>query len=236
MRLPIRDVAGEAAWSYWSLWRELLSVMIIPFAGFLAVNIGASLLGTDSTVASWIYWACYVIVGAVAAVSCHRVLLLGPVSVPKFGVNHLGARERTFIAAALFVGFVAGLLKLSSDFALTSLLGLIDPENAPRYLTVKVVASLCAAYLFARLALMLPAIAIDRRVGLRETWQLSNGNGWRLTLLIVLLPWLVKVLAWFLATIMSGGIASIIVNTTLYSLFLPLEIALLSVSYRRLTE
>jgi hypothetical protein len=234
-QLSINEVAFEAVWRYWGLRRELLSVMIIPIAGFLAIDIGASLLDANSTPGRYLHWASYLVISALAAISCHRVMLLGPVSVPKFGVGHLGMRELKFIAAMLFLGFIFGLVRLFSDLLVTQISGSLRNAQYAGYL-LEIVVALPASYLFARLAFMLPSIAIETHVGMPGAWQLSNGNGWRLVLLIVFMPWLVRLLQWNIATAIADETVRTVATATLYALFLPLEVALLSVSYRNLVK
>jgi hypothetical protein len=234
-QLSIKEVASEAIWRYWGLRRELLSVMIIPAVGFLAIEISAAMLDTIGTAVRWTFWALYTMVSALAAISCHRVLLLGPVSVPKFGIGQLGMRELRFIAAMLFLYFIC-ILQLLSDQALRSLSGIGDSEGERRSLILLIVSWLPSCYVFARLAFMLPSIAVDAHVRMREAWQLSNGNGWRLVLLVVFMPWLVRALHWNIPSAIPDETIRAIANATLYALFLPLEIALLSVSYRHLIK
>jgi hypothetical protein len=234
-QLSIKEVASEAVWRYWGLRRELLSVMIIPLAGFLAIEISAAMLDTYGTVARWSFWALCTMVSALAAISCHRVLLLGPVSVPKFGIDQLGMRELRFIAAMLFFSFIF-MLALPADQALRSITGIGDSEGERRSLILLIISWLPSCYVFARLAFMLPSIAVDTRVRMREAWQLCNGNGWRLMLLVVFMPWLVRVLHWNIPSAIPDETVRAIANATLYAVFLPLEVALLSVSYRHLIE
>jgi hypothetical protein len=234
-QLSIKEVAFEAAWGYWGLRRELLSVMIIPLAAFLAIDIAATRLDLTGTVARWAYFGCYVVVSALAAISCHRVLLLGPVSVPKFGVGHLGIRELSFIAAMLFLGFLFGIVQLFSDLIITQVTGPLRTAEHVGY-AIGIIVALPSCYLFARLAFMLPSIAIESRAPLPEVWQLSSRNGWRLVLLLVFMPWLMKLLQWNIAQTIPDNTIATVANTTLYALFLPLEIALLSVSYRHLIK
>jgi hypothetical protein len=234
-QLSIKEVAFEAVWRYWGLRRELLSVMLIPIAGFLAIDIGASVLDLSGTPGRYLHWASYLVVSALAAISCHRVLLLGPVSVPKFGVGHLGIRELRFIAATLFLGFLFGLVRLFSETIIRQITG---PLHGARYLgyLVEIIVALPPSYLFARLAFMLPSIAIETHLGVPGAWQLSNRNGWRLVLLIIFMPWLVRLLQWNIGTVIPDQTMRTVATTTLYALFLPLEIALLSVSYRHLIK
>jgi hypothetical protein len=49
-------------------------------------------------------------------------------------------------------------------------------------------AFLPAAYLLARLVMLLPAIAIDRKQSIKWAWRLTRGHGWRLILILWGLP------------------------------------------------
>lgn len=235
-QLVIKEVAFEAAWRYWGLRRELLSVMIVPIAAFVAIDVGSLVLDMNGTIARYAHWACYIVASALAAISCHRVLLLGPVSVPRFGVGQLGMRELRFIAALLFLGLILSLLQPFIDLVLRSITGIGDSEGERRSLILTIISWLPGSYFFARLAFMLPSIAVDARVRLPEAWHLSSANGWRLMLLIVLIPWLMRLFEWAITAVITDHTVRTIAISMLYGLFLPLEIALLSVSYRHLIK
>jgi hypothetical protein len=48
--------------------------------------------------------------------------------------------------------------------------------------------TLPGAYLCARLSMLLPATAVDKRQDMGWAWALTKGNGWRLVALLWLLP------------------------------------------------
>lgn len=92
-----------------------------------------------------------------------------------------------------------------------------------------------ALYVFARLSPVLPAAAIDRTVDLKSAWLLTQKNGWRLVLVVGVLPWAISQL---LALLYRGDATALetIVLTTLGIALLAVEIAALSISYRELTK
>lgn len=117
------------------------------------------------------------------AISIHRLILLGPQSVPAFGVGPFGLREWRYLgwscaqilAAAGVVMLCAPLLALSQG------LGLL-------------VALLVAAWLISRMALLLPEIALGRPIDVGGGWRLGAGTGVRLAVLVVAVPMLGTVL------------------------------------------
>lgn len=92
-------------------------------------------------------------------------------------------------------------------------------------------ATVPSAYVFVRLAFLLPATAVDQKHNLRWAWELSKGNGWRLVILLWVLPLFIPLVLqnWepsnfvgFLAWEMAYGVITVF------------EVALLSVAFRNL--
>ena len=96
-------------------------------------------------------------------------------------------------------------------------------------------ASLPALYLVARLSLVFPATAIDRPASLRWAWRTSRGNGWRLVVVVTVLPWLVSHLVGLLYRDEATAAEVVLLTVTGTALF-ALEIAALSVAYRELVR
>ena len=92
-----------------------------------------------------------------------------------------------------------------------------------------------AIYFLARCSLVFPATAIDRSVGLKWSWRLSAGNGWRLVIIAGALPW---VLATFILAF-QRDIASFweLVALAFVSYLLGIfEIAGLSLAFKELSN
>ena len=93
-------------------------------------------------------------------------------------------------------------------------------------------------YLFGRWILVFPAIAIDEEPKLGWSWNQTKGNGWRMFVLVGLLPLTVGNL-WYLLSfiglsefpILSGFLTSFV----LFSLT-PVEVAVISIAFRELTN
>lgn len=122
------------------------------------------------------------------AINVHRLILLGPQTVPAFGAGPFALRElrylgwscAQFLAAAGVVLLCAPLLSLSQPLGLT-------------------VALLVSAWLIARMALLLPEIALGRPMDVAAIWRLGKGAGFGLTVIVLVVPLLVAVLMFPLA-------------------------------------
>ena len=90
-------------------------------------------------------------------------------------------------------------------------------------------------YLLSRFALMFPAIAIN--AGNRSpaiAWRLSQGNGWRLLILIGLLPALTDLMN--IALQEFSGLAVQALQVVVWAICGVLEVAILSLSYAWLRD
>ncbi|MDR4485882.1 MAG: hypothetical protein R3B95_22310, partial [Nitrospirales bacterium] len=115
---------------------------------------------------------------------------------------------------------------------------------------VFLVASIPFAYIVGRMSLLLPATAIDLHPSFSSAWDLSEGNGWRVAMLVGGVPlafiviqaliWVVP--SWLLAVTFHENRSEL--NVTSIGLtfgqsilrysFAMVEIAILSITFRRL--
>lgn len=91
-----------------------------------------------------------------------------------------------------------------------------------------------ALYLLARWSPMLPAIALGHDWAPRTAWRQTRGNGWRLVLVVFLIPWaLSAAVDWAYRNTEGAMIIGII--SIVRAVFLALGVIALSLSYRELT-
>jgi len=161
----------------------LARVAVIPYclayaagfsAGFVAAftGYGDQLADPFSSwnVAAWLIQA---IILSIFAVAWHRFVLLGP-SIPrtKLGID-VTRREIVFIAYAFIIGVI-----LWGPY----LIGLIRRPPSFDWLTIALL--LWPVYILpvvARLSLVFPAAAIERRISFSQAWTMTRGSAWRLT-------------------------------------------------------
>lgn len=91
--------------------------------------------------------------------------------------------------------------------------------------------SMPAAYICARLSLLLPPIALDRKFKLAWTWALTKGNGLKLATLLWVLPFVFSLLysGW-----QTGSPVMYLALNLVLSTLTAFEVALLSVAFKTL--
>ena len=134
------------------LWLPLVMLFFIEFAGYLS----------DIEWLRWVLWCVWFPVYVVFAVSTHRLYLLGPEEPHSRRTLVWGQRETRFLYLlfALTIGPVVGAIGF---LYLSPVLGLLVLLGYP-----------VASYISARLALVLPATAIDQPLSFRDSWDLSK--------------------------------------------------------------
>ncbi len=99
-----------------------------------------------------------------------------------------------------------------------------------------VLAFTVAAYLPARLALMLPALAVDHDPGFARTWRLTKGNGLRLLALLVVIPGVLHGLGVLALSEVEGVLSLIILDVILGSYLFLVDLGILAFAYRALSD
>ena len=221
------------------LWPPAVAIIVLLFAAFY-------LNDYLSAFTNWVLALAYSTLVVLLAVSCHRLVLLGP------GSREPGARLRWSMRETRFAAWVLGIwvvyvvcwmtvilvvLNIApSLFLRTSPGGSAEPfgMSLGRVGWPELLGTIPASYLYARLVLVLPATAIDRRPTVRWAWNCSRRNGWRLLVVVGVLP---IATSYLLYAVYREG-ASVVESAWWYVLFVILliaEIAVLSVSYQDLT-
>lgn len=184
------------------------------------------------------------------AITCHRLVLIGNTGVPEYGMLSWTRREWWFLAFAIILPLVYFLsvalyllakgLFMEFDIDIESF-QLLFTQGDGIYLLMFLVA-LPSVYIFSRLSLLLPATAVDRDVDVGWAWKSTKTNGWRLTVIIVLLPLLFVLLLLLLLGLLAllwGEVTNLaidIISSVLSFIPLAIGIVALSLSYKHLSE
>jgi hypothetical protein len=239
-RLPHTDLIAEALDLYRERFADLMRVIALP----ALANAVLTYFWYQIPERDWPFMV-YQSLGesflvTIAALSCHRVILQGPEFIPLFGASGTTARDWRFIGTAAVLLLVTNLLVWTFTLAIFIPAVLLEPEwmaSLDRGASFEIgrFVSLPAFYIVCRYSICLPAAAIDRPLHLRQAWAITRGYGMRLLLLIGALPWLLHFIQDSLAHVFEVDVDYVIATELLYWPLLPLEIALLSMCYRRLT-
>ncbi len=82
---------------------------------------------------------------------------------------------------------------------------------------------------------MFPAVAVSKQVSLKWAWNLSKGNGWRLAILVGVLPWLISH-ALDLLYRDNGTVIETMLLAFLGFPFIAVETSAISLAYRELIK
>lgn len=184
---------------------------------------------------SWVACVAWGVLFVWFAVTCHRLVLLDAASVASSFVPRWSWRETRFLfwLVGAWLIFMAVFL-----VAATVTMNLVPwGRRQPGIWTewVEPLARVPAYYVFARMSLVFPATALDRTVDLKWAWRLTKGHGWRLFIVVAILPWIISELV---ALLYRGDATAVetVVLTFLGTALFAVEIAALSLSYRELTK
>lgn len=225
-RLPLLDTWTTAALAVVARWRPLAAALLVPYLATLGLGRLASALNSASAVT--LLGLVALVPSTLIGVCVHRVILLGPGSLPnRFGL-FFTRREALYLAARLAFQLALGLVVWGVATLATGLLALP-------------VAFVLVSYPAARLAPILPAVAVGGSDDLGDAWGLTEGRGWRLALLLgvpIALGWGLRFGPAWLLRELGVEVPSLVFSILQVPLQIPLSIwflAVLATAWWRLT-
>ncbi len=238
--MPARfDVAkvlvGAFAVPWWNR-RAFARALALPVVALAALT--TAWYHAAKLMPTYLGWAACLLWGALFvwfAVTCHRLVLLDAATVASRIAPRWSWRETRFLfwLIGVWLAFMVVMLSVAT-VAMNLVPGVRGrPEIWSDW--IEPLSRVPAYYVAARLSLVFPAVALDRTVGLRWSWRLTKGQGWRMFIVVAMLPWL---LSETLALLWRGGAGAVetAVLTFAGTALFAVEIAALSLSYRELTR
>ncbi len=153
--------------------KSLLQALLIPV--ILSAAIDFVQIAENNTLYAFVLSIIQAVLNTLILVNIHRIVLLGPDSVPKWGMEWT-RRESLFLLHM----FMLILIGFSIFILTTMLISTFGIEGV----YVFIIAGLIVAYVVSRFFLVLPAIAVDQRLSLMESWRLTKQRQF-LTMLVV---------------------------------------------------
>ncbi|HEX7028696.1 MAG TPA: hypothetical protein VF268_15750 [Gammaproteobacteria bacterium] len=245
-KLPVIKTMIGALYYPWVLRKPLfkaLSILIVAGVVLSTVWWYQWGLGLIPEYIGWlvaiIFWTLYTLF----AVICHRMVLLGVSSVPEYGVGRVGERDFRFAVALAILMIISMLAPYSVSLIIFLLLGIIKNLPFVPEFNMKINFGINASswlfyigqiFVLSRFGLILPATAVDERPTLKWAWRTSRGNTLRLMVVLGFLPWLVYLPSEFLPE--DPGVTGYGLYVLTWWLLLPIEITVLSLSYKELVQ
>lgn len=185
----------------------------------------------------WIFalmiWSSYVIF----AVVCHRLVLLQADKSLKPYTLTVTRREMIFSLNLIIIAVVVFMLAWVMSIPLLSLSNFLSLSNGAIY--IPLLMGVLQTYFLGRFCLVLPSVAIDERISLKQSWVVTRGNSLRIFCIIGVVP-----LFWFALSSMSGdsaehaGVAYVIdiLFVFLQPVVIAFEVFLVSLTYKGIKE
>ncbi len=152
----------------------------------------------------------------VLAITTHRIILLGPQSVPVFGIYIPRKRELLF---ALYSIAVVSVIMPLVFFILIPTIGYY-------------IALIASLYIIGRLSLVFPAIATDQRWTLYDSWKATHGHQVLMIIVVTIFPFVIGFPEQLLSKI---PYISVLVSI-LSAVTMVFVVAALSVAFQVITE
>jgi hypothetical protein len=242
-KLPLRRVLAGAFVLPARHLDQVIQQAGIPLLAVIGLSLVTALNGGGGVV-TWALVALYLLAIAWLCLCTHRMVLLDSPDAP---MRPDGPALKRLGRFALVGGAVWGVF----HFVRLILIGIIMTAIGSRYVAAgeapssgenveglvfyaDLAASAVLFLLVGRLALLLPAIAVDRPFDLRSTWHATRGNSWRLAVVVGVLPWMLKLA---LGQLYRGsGATEWAIFQVVLAIMLVIEVVAISLAYRELLE
>jgi len=171
------------------------------------------------------------------AVTTHRIILLGPKSVPEWGIFKLGFRDMYYAIHFVIISLVVILIAYGVSLVADKDYFVFVPTRLESNFWVFLIVVM-SSWLLSRLFLVFPAIAVDVGVSFRLSWQLTENYQLLMYIVVVVMPVVMSIgglIVYFMLSQQFVFHHTLIVNLFLYLLpiiALVIVIAALSIVFR----
>jgi hypothetical protein len=236
--LPVIRIIRDAFLFVWDRRTRLLYALAVPVALLLVVDHTFTFANDNPLkfLQAFFQMAIYILF----AITCHRVALIGDEGVPSFGLRRWTLREWRYLGWSVIILVVWLLFSfVVNSFYVSMIVSKVEAgASAETYQSYKYWLTpfyIPIFYILARLSVLWPAIALDEQVGAQWAWRLTVHNGWRLTVVVSLLPWVLYFAVNLLLRENATLVESIILKLLGFTL-LAVEVVALSFSYKHLAK
>lgn len=240
VRLSVKKVLLGAPILFWwhlpAIVRMLAApVLVLSLLSLLPRVLGAAAVLELYFVISLVYLFGFVII----SVFIHRLILQpqGDYKIYRWTTREWRFMGNMFLVYMVFALTVMVLLFFAAGFGLITLPAVgqepppeFDSQGLGRQLLLL---GLPATYVLARLSLVFPATALGRQLSLGEAWVMSKGNGWRVFIIVGVLPWAFSALISLLLRDNATVFEMFFFQVAGYAVFV-LELIALSLCYKEL--
>jgi hypothetical protein len=227
------EALGDIYKNLYSLVRTLARpVILINLLLLIAANIPYLVI---NTIILLVVLFQYVVI----AITTHRIILLGPASIPVWGLSRVTFREIYYSLHALVIAGLTIVIEWLLFFVVAKGMFVVAPSKLQSNFALFLLIVFASLFV-SRLSLVLPGIAIDQGVSFKLSWQLTGKHPTLLFVAVVALPTLIFLgsgLIYFIylkAYLVNNPLFVYISFNLLTFVIDVLVVTLLSVAYRQI--
>ncbi|GAB2188987.1 hypothetical protein MAH1_05940 [Sessilibacter sp. MAH1] len=193
--------------------RVLLRALALPFLAYVLLGVTQYMAVTG--VLAVVVEVVRLAILAVFAITTHRIILLGPNSVSRWGITAWTKRETFFFLHAV------GIVLMGIPMVLLNFIPILGS-----------LASLIIICWFAgRFCLVFPGIAVDKGVSFKLSWELTKSHQVLMFLVVIVFPTVLAIPTYILSFVPYSALLSSAISAFLFVY----EVAALSVAYQLIT-
>lgn len=237
--LPVWDIFKEAMMLLWQKRMQVVpffvpAILLLAFVDWLAERYFADAQGANLILA-----VVSLLLSVLLATACHQFTLI-PESERKVNqvLRLFGRNEMRYLLRAIVIGLIAGgvffVVLLLALWVLNTGSNAAAQEISASAVAAGLLASIPALYIWGRLSITLPEIALGKDSTLKRAWQLSKGNSSKVVLAVIVIP-LMIMLPFFLLFFTDNSLLVYLASVGMYLTSL-VSLVALSLAYRFLQE
>jgi len=236
--LPVADIVKEALELLWQKRADVIRMFLPAIVILAAVDWASQYFfpqNPDAEVAVFhpeqlLFMLASLILSVLLATACHRFTLLPKEQWNASAIHAFGRQEFRYLLRAIQIGVICAVVFFA---VLMLVMTLVGEERA---MVAAAAAVMLMLYVWSRLSITLPEVALGQITPLSRSWKLSQGNGSRLVVVVWLVP-VVMALPFWLAFLVEDrfGITSYLAAFGIYLTTL-VSLVMLSLSYRFLLD
>lgn len=240
MAFSIRGVFVDVQSEFASKGASIIRAVVVPV--LVLVGLYVVMYSRASTPISMMANIASLIVYALIAVNCHRLILVGPGTIPGSWGLHVSGYVLRYILWMIGLAIILSLTALPFLFIFIPFVLVASESSSGQAswlpMLMGLVVGVTISYFSARLSPILPARAVGDSTGLSRIWDLSNGRSIKvwITLTVPMIAFSgISALGYMLIGERPSLVEHMVVEF-LYSPFIIIQVAILSCTYRALVS
>lgn len=181
-----KKIVGETFNGILKKKHELLKALLIPFLLIVSIDITSINFLQDGNKFFYIVLALILFaINILVSITTHRILLINENAVPTWGLYKFGKREFKFL---IYTFLIIILISIVLTLIILGLSVFVN-SNSALFMPLTVAFSvILGIFLFVRLSLVLPAIALDQELSFLDSWNITSKYKILCMLTIVIIP------------------------------------------------